>query len=141
MNNKKLLQIFSGLAVLGLIVLVWHGCQAFLDMRSGEFGKKDAFASLQSVEFAHRGDADKDSPIILKGLSDSGYDVLGLPTRDKTFPRAWLILNEKSHDSQVKILPEGVKFYVSCVYVSDLKSKIEMNHEVLIFLQKSCSKL
>ena len=66
--------------------------------------------------------------------------VVGLPTGDVQFPRAWIVLNEAAPLSSVYILPGDHPFSVSCSFVEDLRRKTEIVYPVWLMLKRHCTR-
>lgn len=108
-------------------------------VRSGEIGQKGPWSVLQRVEADHRGDIPATVPILLKNVIGSGYTVLGLPSASQQYPRVWLILNDSGAGNPVKQLPGDVRFSIMCSYLSGIQRSMQINHNVLAYLQSRCS--
>src|ERR1700730_15733892 len=102
----------------------------------GELGEKRAAVLLQGIEFKSREKLDAQEPVLLYNAEGSGYNVLGLPTKDAKFPHVWIILNEAAPMSSVYKMPGDVPYYVRCSFVSDLSSKTQIVPQVLDALKK-----
>ena len=120
----------SILAVIAYVVLV---------VPTGELGEKRGWAVLQGVEVRYRSDPGIGSPVVLYNPMGSRYVVLGIPTHDNRFPMVWFIINEMTPTSSVYVLPQDQKYYVSCSYILELSSKIEMVPQVLEQLKANCT--
>jgi hypothetical protein len=107
---------------------------------NSELAEKPVWAMLQSLEYRHRGDANANVPVLLDNVSGSGYMVVGLPTGDAQFPRAWIVLNEAAPLSSVYILPGDHPFSVSCSFVEDLRRKTEIVYPVWLMLKRHCTR-
>jgi hypothetical protein len=105
----------------------------------GELGEKHGWTVLQAIELKYRSDSDTQTPIMLFSPLESKFVVLGVPTEDAEFPRAWIILNEITPSSSVYILPRGQRFHVSCSYVGEISSKAKIAAPVLELLRAQCS--
>lgn len=117
------------------IYLVWR-----LVLQTGELGEKPAWATLQGVEARYRQRTVDDSmPILLERVDNSSFTVLGLPTSDPTYPRAWLILSPRTPGSPIKLLPEDADFSVSCGFVDELPGRASVEPAVLEFLREKCT--
>lgn len=122
------------------IVIAFGGLVYFtLISPRGELAEAPEWALLQGIELTHRTDADTNSPTLLFNARGSGYVVLGLPSDNARFPKAWLILNDTAPLSGIYILLPHDGIRVSCSYVSELPSKVSIKPEVLAFLKKQCS--
>jgi len=106
----------------------------------GELGKKEGYSILQSVEIENRNDADRTTPIIKRNVSNSGYDVIGLPTFDTKFPRTWIVLNKTPPNGKILMLPADLNFQIDCAYVAALPTKGEINPVVFSFLTGGCKR-
>ena len=104
----------------------------------GELGEKRGWTVLQGTEVKYRSDPDSRTPILLFNPLESKFVVLGLPTEDAKFPRAWIILNDLMPSSSVYILPQDLKFHVSCSYVDELSSRVKIETPVLELLRGRC---
>jgi hypothetical protein len=105
----------------------------------GELGEKRGWTVLQAIEVKYRSDLDTRTPIMLFNPLESRFVVLGVPTEDAKFPRAWIILNEITPSSSVYMLPMGQRFHVSCSYVDEVSSKAKIATPVLELLRARCS--
>lgn len=129
----RILIAVTVLIVLGLsggAYWYWHSV-----LSAGELGSKDAYSYLQGVEFKYRGSSVDATPMLLRG-EDPSRDVLGLPTGDDRFPRAWLLLNRVKEDGSVLLIPEGLPIHVSCAYV---ESVTPIDDRVRQFLLRTCA--
>jgi hypothetical protein len=123
-----------GLAVLcGTFYGVWR------TLHSGELGEKPAWALLQGIEAQNRGRSDRDSPLLIEGVNGTDYTVLGLPTGDASYPRAWLIINKPTPGTPVKILPTNLSVNVTCSYIEELKARVQIEQAAWEFLRRNCS--
>lgn len=107
-------------------------------LSKGELGEKRGYATLQGVEFAHRSDSDVQNSIVLFNPMESSYVLLGVPTHDARYPRAWIILNEPTPRGSVYVLPKDQQYYLSCSYLAELSSKTKIAPQVLQFLSSNC---
>jgi hypothetical protein len=108
--------------------------------RNGELGEKEGYSILESMEFENRTGADRTTPIIKRNVSNSGYDVIGLPTFDTKFPRTWIILNKTAPNGKILMLPADLNFQIDCAYVAALPTKGEVNPVVFSFLTGGCKR-
>lgn len=111
-------------------------------MHHGEHqpGHGTPWTVLQDVEADHRSDSDHDTPLLLSHPEDSSYYVLGLPTGDPTFPRAWILLNEHTADGTFKRMPASASFHVDCAYVDSLIASTPVDVPVQRFLKRQCGR-
>jgi hypothetical protein len=116
------------------VYLAWR-----LVLQTGELGEKPAWAALQGVEVRYRQRTNADAmPIVLERVDGSNFSVLGLPTSDPTYPRAWLILGPRTPGPAIKLLPEDADFIVSCGFVDELPTRTSVEPAVLEFLREEC---
>jgi hypothetical protein len=132
--TRRVAAVILGVAAVALAVVLYM----VLIVPKGELGEKRGWAVLQGTEAKCRNDPDTQSPILLFNPLESNYVVLGVPTEDAMFPRAWIILNEATPSSSVYILPRDQNFHVSCAYVDEVASKV-MAPPVLELLRARCS--
>jgi hypothetical protein len=146
MGMRKLFGLKRDQVVMSVVVLLAAVAIAAISnywvsmARHGELGEKDGYSALQRVEFENRVDVDKTTPIIKRNVSSFGYDVLGLPTFDKKFPRTWIILNKTAPSGKVMRLPLDLSFHVDCAYVAALPTKGNVDPPVLSFLMGGCER-
>lgn len=138
MKTFRVLTIRNAVTAAGAIAIVFLVYYFTMILSTSELKDKSAWAMLQGVELEHRNDADTRSPLLLKHPNGSKYIILGIPTDDARFPRAWLILNSASGSNPIKIIPENQSFELSCSFVSNLSRDIRIDSLVLAFLQKNC---
>ena len=106
--------------------------------RSDEVVEKSVWAVLQGVEAQHRNLADRTTPMTLENANGSGFTVVGLPTGDARFPRAWLIVNKTTPGARVKILPPDIAVQVSCSYVDEIHERMQVEQAASEFLSLNC---
>ena len=122
------------------IVFLFGYYYFFIVMPNGELGQKERWAILQSTELQHRGDPDVKTPLFLERVFGSEYNVLGIPTNDNRFPRAWIIVNKKFGEGKVNVLQEkNQALFITCSYVSALDSQTRIEPTVLAFLSSICA--
>lgn len=128
--------IFLAMLIIGFISYYVH----FLS--GGEIGQAEEWRVLQAIEHKYREGGLPPEPLFVQKASGSEYSALGLPTGDKAWPFAWILLNvEKIDDSgPIKILPKDKPFNISCAYVYDLSKKLTIHSEVLVYLKLKCRK-
>lgn len=128
--------------VLGLVLAAAVAGVLYYRGHRGEHqpGRGTPWTVLQDVEADHRADADHDTPLLLAHPEDSSYYVLGLPTGDATFPRAWILLNEHSADGTFKRMPASSSFHVDCPYVDSLIASTPVDEPVQRFLKRQCGR-
>jgi hypothetical protein len=103
-----------------------------------ESATAQAWTVLQTVEAAHRADADHTSAMLLTDADHSNYTLLGLPTGSPRLPRAWIILNQWSPGSRMKMIPANAHIHVSCGYVEQLFKTANVEPGVKVFLRNRC---
>ncbi|UYK70996.1 hypothetical protein [Xanthomonas sacchari] len=135
-KNRKKIFAFSFFIISAIVFIVIYRWILFID--SGELGEKDVLSSLQQVELKHRVWSDKSSPILLGNVSPKGYSFIGLPTYDPDFPRVWIVLNQGANDHRVRMVPDNMRFYVSCNYLGKLRLLKKVDKYVLVFLERNC---
>jgi hypothetical protein len=133
--TRTVAAVIFGVAVVALAVVLY----VMVIVPKGELGEKRGWSVLQGTEVKYRNDADTQSPVLLFNPLESNYVVLGVPTEDAKFPRAWIILNETTPSSSVYILPRDQNFHVSCAYVDEVASKVKVAPPVLELLRTRCS--
>jgi hypothetical protein len=101
-------------------------------------GQAQAWTVLQSVELQHRTDADSASPLLLPNPLHSRYTVLGLPTGNARLPRAWIILNQWTPNSPLKMIPATAHVHVTCGYVEQVLRSADVEQAVKRFLRSRC---
>jgi hypothetical protein len=126
-----------GIAVL-LLVIAATFVYALTIMREGELAEKKEWSVLQGTEVKYRNSSDSQSTILLFNPLDSPYVVLGVPTHDSHFPRVWIILNETIPTSSIYILPQNMKYYISCSEVANLALRTTVHPRVLETLNREC---
>ena len=134
-------QVVVGLAVLaisvGIAMLSYHWIS---NARRGELGEKEEYSVLQTIEFENRMVGGTVTPIIKRNVSNSGYDILGVPTLDKEFPRTWIILNKTAPSGKIMLVPTTLKFHADCAFVAALRLKAEVDPTVFAYLQQNCGR-
>lgn len=105
---------------------------------NGELGQKEVWAVLQGVEQQHRSDSDTQSPVFLEHAFDSEYNLLGIPTGNHQFPRAWLVLNKIEDVNKVYILPKNQTLVLECSFINVIQAKTKIEQSVLSFLMSVC---
>jgi hypothetical protein len=134
-------QVVVGLAILaisaGIAVLSHHWIS---NARRGELGEKEEYSVLQTIEFENRTVSDSVTPIIKRKVSNSAYDILGVPTLDKEFPRTWIILNKTAPNGKIMLLPTTLKFHVDCAFLAALRMKADVDPTVFAYLQQNCGR-
>jgi hypothetical protein len=133
--TRPIVAVLLGVAAVVLAIVVY----VVTIVSKGELGEKRGWALLQSTELKHRRDPNTQTPILLFNPMESKYVVLGVPTEDTKFPRAWIILNETTPSSSVYILPQNQRSQISCSYVDEVSSKVKMPPPVLELLRAKCS--
>lgn len=126
-------------AVIGIGIAAALGLVLYIKLvvLRGELGEKRGAAYLQGIEFNSR-TSNLQLPAVIYNAEGSGYNVLGVPTNNKTRPHVWIILNEAAPMHGIYIMPGGVQYYVHCSYVSDLSSKTKIVPQVLDALKRAC---
>jgi hypothetical protein len=116
-------------AVVYYLVFVWP---------NSRIGQAQAWTVLQNVELRHRADPDATSPLLLPNPMHSRYTLLGLPTGNARFPRAWIILNQWTPNSPLKMIPATAHIHVTCGYVEQLFRNADVELTVKRFLRTRC---
>ncbi len=103
-----------------------------------EIGQAQAWTVLQGVELRHRADPDATSPLLLPNPLHSRYTVLGLPTGNARFPRAWIILDQWTPNSSMKMIPATARIRVTCGFVEQLFRSADVEPTVKRYLRARC---
>lgn len=135
--SKKTLYYLSVIAIVTSIGYYY----LFFVIPNGELGQKEKWATLQSAEIKYRNYYDAHSPVLLEKYLGTKYDLLGIPTNDDRYPRAWLILNKKFGVNKVNVLiGNEQQMFIGCSFVQGLENKTEIDASVLTFLNGICLK-
>lgn len=132
-----------------IALFLWLGGYIYYIFNYGELANKPFYVELQG--FATKTNKNhsmiskgKVTPVFIKEgiiFQHQGYDMLGIPTKDKDFPYFWIVTN--AHDDSappdyVFSITEGDKFYLPCNYLQNLARLQKIDDLVYDFLQKRC---
>ncbi|QOK92746.1 hypothetical protein HF908_15525 [Ralstonia pseudosolanacearum] len=109
-------------------------------LSQGEFGEKPIYAAMQALELENRSSKTPGTPIFIEDAKESGYAMLGMPSKDEKHPYVWIVLNRISWDGSLMEIPENSQVEVSCDFIENLARKTEINSDVLRHLKAICRK-
>ncbi len=101
-------------------------------------GTAQAWTVLQTVEAEHRADADHDGVLLVPNADHSRYTLVGLPTGNARFPHAWIILNQWSPGTRMKMIPANAHIHLMCGYAEQLFKTEDVEPQVKSFLRGHC---
>lgn len=121
--------------VLGSIAAIGWVAADFFDHT--ELGAEKYYAALQQVEYENRGRSLK-GVVIQKSNDGSQLSMMGIPTRDSTYPRVWLALNKTGPGDGVLAVPGNVAPNIRCDELPRIFSQNRVVKPVEDYLLKVC---
>ena len=134
--SSKKMAVIACVVIIAFIIYYY----LFKIVSNGELGQKEVWSVLQGIEKQQRTNSDAKTPIFLENALDSGYNLLGIPTDNHQFPRAWLVLNKSDDINKIYILPENQSLIIECAYIYTVQTETKIEASVLSFLMRICKK-
>jgi len=106
-------------------------------------GPRPSFSAKteETVRTFNRSAQPNGESIVLHDAGGSGFDILGLPTKNIKQPYIWMIINDDPVLS-LRIMPFSADYHVSCGFVRALMNKYNVNSDnptpVMTLLQLTC---
>ena len=135
------------IGIAAVAAAIWGGWTLWAGVSNDEeLGHGDAWAALQTIEFAERG-GQVEQPTIRR-IPHTEYAALsipgvgqpsGSPYADPVPKRAWVLLNEHSRDRKIRSLPQFSSYRMSCNSLADIRRSVpDVDDYVMAYLKSVC---
>lgn len=120
-----------------MVMVGIFGSLVFIIYRANAVGS--GWASLTAAMAHHQDDPRPLAPVVVKNVPWSSYTLLGWPSQNHEAKYDWIILDSTPGGDILKMPPDG-NFVVTCAYLADLTTKVNIDPAVHGFLAAQCSK-
>ncbi|HEY4083936.1 MAG TPA: hypothetical protein VGM81_24880 [Burkholderiaceae bacterium] len=101
--------------LIALVVVGILAVAAFVYRKhAGELADQKKLAALQAVERQYHDNAQLETILLVERLKGVDGAFLGLPTLDKSAPRAWVLITDLDHDGELMMLPRDARLVPHC---------------------------